>query len=133
LLSELGLGESQLVLAPLQVCPLSLELLRLRRIRELVPHGGEPPALRPERPQTPSEAPLAQRELPLGPLELPFPDRDRSSPFPERTLQIFEVRIPSPIVPFPLKNPLRHRASNVHPLCGIEHPEYDHRSWGEVG
>ena len=123
---RLACGE--LLLAPRQVGPHPLDPLDLAGIGAPVLHRREPAALGAQSPEPPSKTPLTEDELPLHLLELTLADRDRSGPFPQRPLQVFEVLVRSKPVLIALKDPLRHRASNVHALCGIGYREYDQAS-----
>jgi hypothetical protein len=130
-LVELGLGASQIVLAAGEVGSHAVELLGLRRIGAPVPHRREPAALGSQRSQASAETPLAQRELPLQLLELAFAHRDRGRAIAQHPLQVFELVAGARPVMTALYNPLRHRASNVHALCGNGRPQYDQPQWGK--
>jgi len=131
LLPELALGPLELVLAPLQVGAHALELLSLRGIGAPVPHRREPAALSTKGAQPPAETPLTQRELLLQLIELPLSDGDRSRPRAQHALQVFELVAGARPVMTALKNPLCHRFSNVHALCGNGSPQYDLAVMGE--
>ena len=126
--AHVRLARGELLLATRQVGPHPLDLLDLAGIGAPVPDRREPAAFGAQRPEPPSQTSLPKDELALHPLELPFADRDRGGPFPQRPLQVFEVLVRSKPVLIALKDPLRHRASNVHALCGIGYRAYDQAS-----
>src|SRR5262245_26529136 len=128
---HLGLARCQQLLAPSQLGLPACDLLGLGRVGEPVPDRREPAALGAQRPDPPSETPFPQRELPLGPVELPLAHGDRGGPFAQHLLQVCELLVGARPVVTALKYPLRHRASNVHALCGNRAPKYDQKSVGE--
>src|SRR5262245_13561934 len=129
---HLGLARCQQLLAPSQLGLPACDPLGLGRVGEPVPDRREPAPLGAQGPDPPTETPFAQRELPLGPVELPLAHGDRGGPFAQHLLQVCELIVGARPVVTALKNPLRHRASNVHALCGNRAPQYDRSQWGRT-